>query len=491
MVRHLIYYREARVIDVPRIQNFYAISPLFDLANLPGLSTSWSIRFPTLPPLVSFLAKLSSALKPFSVQCRKNERQLCLDALIWLLRHQVVLQMHVRLRLVAREEAKRQAAELRKAERTRIFNQQQKRLAREMEVEKKRASAEDIQARVPRPTSALSLSAPIDVTIGGEALERGRLRDRSASPRPAKQEVDAVLTSALSATRPDPPSVSKGTTQAVLSNASSSVPSVTSLADKVEELKFERRPVLRSRSPSRILATASERSLSTRRSGSRPSTPRGRSRPSGGHSRESSTSLAVDVLQQGLQQQQQQQQQSAPLSSLKHRSSRREGRAANSSRSPSRARMRVTGFGEGEEVFVEIEGAAEGNSKETSQSAATAEEGRRLSRVGEEGEAESIAHLSERKGALAITPEHASNDEREEDQSEGDEIFDEEEIEEAVDIEEWEINPKASIITEPSRAGGEENEWIAVMVQGRPPWLTQRLFKCVSDLKNLLNIIRS
>lgn len=31
MVRHLIYYREARVVDVPRINSTYSISPMLDL----------------------------------------------------------------------------------------------------------------------------------------------------------------------------------------------------------------------------------------------------------------------------------------------------------------------------------------------------------------------------------------------------------------------------------------------------------------------------
>jgi len=33
MVRHLIYYREARVVDVPRVHSTYAVSPLFDLGE--------------------------------------------------------------------------------------------------------------------------------------------------------------------------------------------------------------------------------------------------------------------------------------------------------------------------------------------------------------------------------------------------------------------------------------------------------------------------
>jgi hypothetical protein len=478
MVRHLIYYREARVIDVPRIQNYYAISPLFDLANLSGLSTSWSIKFPTLPSLVAFLAKLSSALKPFSVQCRKDERVLCLDALIWLLRHQVVVQMHVRLRLIAREEAKRQAAELRKAERERIQAQQQKRLAKRREAERRRQAEEVAEEQSTAQSSALSLSAPANVVPAGEATERGRHRDRSASPLTTgasrEHSEDHTVASVLGASRPESTLGSpKSAAPIVPPSAPSSVPNVSSLADKVEELKFERRPVLRSRSPSRILAAASERSLSTRGSGSRPSTPRGRGRLAG-HSRDSSTSLVVEVLQQGMQKQQPQ---SAPSAAIKSRSSRREARASNSSRSPSRARMRVTGFGEGEEVYVEIEGEG-GGAKEPLQSSSTLDEGRRLSRVGEETEADTNVLLSGKMGTPAPTSEHNSR-EGEIDESDPGSDLEEEAEEEAVEIEEWETNPKATIITEPSRAGGEENEWIAVMVQGRPPWLTQRLFKWV------------
>lgn len=471
---------------MPRIQNYYAISPIFDLSSLPSLSTSWSIKFPTLPPLASFLARLSSALKPFSMQCSKDQKQLCLEALVWLLRHQVVLQMHVRLRLIARESAKIRAAEVRKVERIRVKGQREKRLARRAEADKKRRTEEKQTTPTVLQSFTFSLSAPANIIEAGE--ERGRLRDRSMSPlgkepsqRQQHRDYIPVVASALSATRPDQ-SYSPRNTPASSAITPSSLSSVASLTEKVEELKFERRPVLRSRSPSRVLASAASASgkpssIRTRSSSSRPTTPRGRGTTTG-QSRERSANLVVEVLQQNFQQPQ-----SAPapaaLRRQKSRQSPREGRGSNASRSPSRARMRVTGFGEGEEVYVEHESPAtdaaaaanRGASDETALQEMI-EDGRRLSRVGEEVEGDASVLFNTKEGDSFPSP--AS-----EDGSQGGVTSNQEDadLEEEVEVEAWETNPTASIITEPSRAGGEENEWIAIMVEGRPPWLAQRLFK--------------
>ncbi|PWN38318.1 uncharacterized protein FA14DRAFT_117727 [Meira miltonrushii] len=196
MVRHLIYYREARVIDVPRIQNYYSVSPLFELAELAKLSTSWSIKFLTLPPLPSFLATLSSALKPFSMQInRRDQRQLCLDALIWLLRHEIVVQMHVRLRLVANESCKRKAAIARDQERERI---RKKRVLIAERRKKEEASGEMVDgfssfgASMQAFSADLSQSAPVfrgerDEGIKTAKKDRGRTRDQST---PKQDEMD-------------------------------------------------------------------------------------------------------------------------------------------------------------------------------------------------------------------------------------------------------------------------------------------------------------
>lgn len=498
MVRHLIYYREARVVDVPRIQNYYAISPLFDLSDLPKLSTSWSIRFATLPPLAAFLATLSSALKPFSMMLnRKDQRNLCLEALIWLLRHQVVVQMHVRLRLIAGEEAMRKAAKIRRAERLRIQEQRHKRFIKMAEKERKKQAMEAMTNSTSR-LSVISKSAPADVIGAGEGYERGRSRDRSMSP--SREEGDdyqespqdvPTFASALSATRPDqsqlhPSPLNPNSTTVSFPPV---IPIPTPLPDQIEELRFERRPVLRSRSPSRMLAMASERgasSLSTRGSGSRPSTPRGRGRVMT-HSREpSGTNLTVEGFQQPTAPMQSQQEpQSVPATAMKHqsqsaisRSSRREARRGNTSRSPSRARMRVTGFGEGEEIYVETRAESQDSAFQ-----AKIEEARRLSLVGEEGEAELGTKLdsqtSKPQTAATNTITAAAKD-YQSDSNDSDSSNENEDYlgeEDDIEVEAWETNPQSSIIAEPSRAGGEENEWIAVMVEDRPTWLAQRLFK--------------
>ncbi|UZJ55961.1 hypothetical protein CBS101457_005281 [Exobasidium rhododendri] len=490
MVRHLIYYREARVIDVPRIQNYYAISPLFDLSDLTRLSVSWSLRFPTLPPLAAFLATLSSALKPYSTQLpRKDQRNLCLDSLIWLLRHQVVVQMHVRLRLIAGEDAKRKAAITRKAERVKLEEQRQKRINRMAEKERK------VQRRK-GPTSSTShlsthsRSAPADVIGAGEGYERGRSRDRSMSPSQNKldqrqESHKAVTTSAsgLSATRPTPSQLP--TSLRNPSIAQLSVPTTiaipTPLPEEMEELKFERRPVLRSRSPSRMLVLAAERRLnssSTRGgSGSRPSTPRGRGRTKG-HLRDSSGNAEIDGIKDATSSQEANQAKGAS------QSRQREAKGKTNSRSPSRARMRITGFGEGEEVHHMAEGKT---SSQDSSLHRRAEEERRLSLVGEERDERAMPASTATKlpkpvkAATTVEDYSSANDVEDESDPDDDEeaYLGEESI---LDVEAWELTPQSSIIAEPSRAGGDENEWIDAIVEDRPQWLAQRLFKLLPFL---------
>lgn len=100
LVRFLIYYGEARVVDVPRIQSIYTVDPTFEMELLPELSGRWSEAFPTVPPLPWFLDTLSSQLRPFAAHCRSFPPNQTLDLLVWLLRHSVVVQMHVQLRLI-------------------------------------------------------------------------------------------------------------------------------------------------------------------------------------------------------------------------------------------------------------------------------------------------------------------------------------------------------------------------------------------------------
>ncbi|MCO5565865.1 hypothetical protein L7F22_019540 [Adiantum nelumboides] len=554
MVRHLIYYREARVIDVPRIQNYYAVSPLFDLAELGKLSTSWSIKFLTLPPLPSFLATLSSALKPFSMQInRRDQRQLCLDALIWLLRHEIVVQMHVRLRLVANESCKRKAAIAREEERERI----RKKRALITERRKKEQLKADVIDNTPSSflsslfNADVSQSAPVfgggrDGSINMAKEDRGRTRDRSLSPH--AEEIlktsaapTEIIPSALSATRPDgkpngaSPSSPKPTDLLALkmgNNPSSSNVTSTTIPItedvpafyKGDELRFERRPVLRSRSPSRVLGFTPSNggapsSFGTHRSGngSRPSTPRGRGRLLS-HSRESSLQqIAVGLGEgtsalrissigaKGTEDAMIESAPSGPVNStnISSRGTGKDLQIANRidrrKRSPSQARLRVTGFGDDEEVYMDeskkveekvstqkgqIDRRDDGekgvdlarrsrprSSGSQDERRSLREDFRRLSLVGEEKDAE-----AEKDPDITAKENTAKQDEI--DDSEDDELY----LNYDIEFEQWETRPIASIIAEPSRASGDENEWIAAMVEGKEVWQRERMYKLLPFL---------
>ncbi|WFD43537.1 Nitrogen permease regulator 3 [Malassezia psittaci] len=114
MVRHVIYYAEARVIDPPRIQSTYAMDPTFVMERLPTLEVSWSTSFPMMRCLSQFLADLSADMKPYvSHFAPRINHSLCLDTLVWLLRNSVVVPIHEHVRLIITAENQQLAYELR------------------------------------------------------------------------------------------------------------------------------------------------------------------------------------------------------------------------------------------------------------------------------------------------------------------------------------------------------------------------------------------
>lgn len=125
MVRHLIYYTNARVMDVLRLQNIYAMDPTFDMATLPAVSAKWALTFPSMPPLPLFLERVSAEVKPFAAHWDKTQKEpAALDVLVWLLRHEVLLQLRVHLRFLITEKDQLRAVELRKRRRERQRRQQ-------------------------------------------------------------------------------------------------------------------------------------------------------------------------------------------------------------------------------------------------------------------------------------------------------------------------------------------------------------------------------
>lgn len=466
MVRHLIYYREARVIDVPHIQNYYAVSPLFDLVDLTKLSTSWALRFPSMPPFPKFLATISSALRPFSTQVpRRDQRQLCLDVLIWLLRHEVVVQMHVRLRLVATEACKVRAATVRQEERKRISAKRKQREA----LQRRKVLARDKGAAssgAHSSTGMYSQSAP----AGDLSADSSAYKSTDSSNSSLDHSGQPKVTSALSATRPKKgiPSSKPETKLDVMSPTPLQTEQNTPLADY--ELKFERRPVLRSRSPSRVLGMANSfigAGSQGARTGdvSHPGTPRGRPRNL------FQTNPAMTAINQSSESTNAERNshthsgyalpQSVPMTS--NQCSEAPGVPLDRrTRSPSRARLRVTGFGQDEEVYIEQQDGEPGNTEEKQGGVNSGGQRRREEEAGKD-----------------TMPPHPSVEVNEDTLAEEGDRFseDDEYMDYDIDEELWETNPIDSIIAEPSRASGDENEWIAAMLEKREAWLGERLYK--------------
>ncbi|KAN0065657.1 Nitrogen permease regulator 3 [Thecaphora frezii] len=505
MVRHLIYYRQARVIDVPRPGHVYGISPLFDFKRLPALCHSWADTFPELPPLAAFLSQISSALRPLSALLPgRYQRQLCLDVLIWLLRQEVVVKLHIRLRLVATQRVKLRAIERRqeRLERKRKRKERkQQRLAR-LEAKQARQAQREERKRELQKQRQSEASRENETEQEQRGRSRDRDRSRSADTRRALLPAEGERTSesveltrsvsGLSGSRPntlDEPADAAASagqdrqeSESDAKDGSTSQPShrshhhhhhhhhhqqghhgydhhantamppvgsqpsapilissAISSGQRFETLKFERRPVLRSRSPSTALSVSFSNTVALHRpragtSGSasssgmgvgrieslsmtpntssighrspaRSATPRGRRIPrhvrnastasgpsqgsAGRASQPSSSGGAGLGLGAGTE---------GTLAAASHSSSvpntaavlSKKGRMM--SRSPSRARLKITGFGQDEEV--EIDGDSESMSMDVAGELADAEEegvtqtedDRRLSLVGEEAD---------------------------------------------------------------------------------------------------------
>ncbi|CBQ73397.1 conserved hypothetical protein [Sporisorium reilianum SRZ2] len=437
MVRHLIYYRQARVIDVPRPGHVYAISPLFDFARLGALSRVWAHAFPDVAPLPVFLSQLSSSSRALSALFpARHQRELALDVLVWLLRHDVVVKMHIRLRLIATEAVKRRTAERSRErhERHRAKREKRRQRAARAEARRMRKSQAEEQLRR-RAAEAAEREArgrsrdsdrvrPVDVVRGEEEeRERGQVDVQtsglSVSRPPILAHPDSVAEAALAAAaiagsggdeagRPHHhhhrhhrhhhrhqqhgSDSNGGTDSAAAVITSDKAPIPIAPRPQFDELKFERRPVLRSRSPSTAMVAAATSTLSVSFSnlsergeiGRRARADTTGSSSSGGalaHARNRSDGLSMTPSRSQLSRPTTPsvagrniplhiRDRSVGASGSSHPSSaegslpRRARRATSSagwggrrgvarSRSPSRARMRVKGFGVGAEVEID------------------------------------------------------------------------------------------------------------------------------------------
>lgn len=595
MARHLIYYKQARVTDVPRIQNTYALSPLFEVSHLSRFATSFALRFPDEPPLARLLAALGSSFQPFishylSVSDKSSpprssmsRRKAALECLVWLLRHEVVLQQHLRFRLIATEAVKRKAHEMwlqrrrereerrRKREERREWKKEKRALKRGADLHKRKG---DLVPLVPQSAPDMSdgdlrahylakraIAMSSEITAAGHRAGRGRPRSRSAErgeedhdgeTAGAMQAASRVSSSSRSRSR-NPPLLGRvgpgGRIMAAVTEGSApsrptsssglrlvtqqqSTPTASSSSPRVNEssLEFSRRVVPRSRSPtssnipigslgrkdrtssgsiggdagSPARLTRHRRGISTSSSGgavasalamstsnSQPSEnggalqlqlPRSSEADDGGaqdrgRPREASGS-GITVLEA-------QAKAVAPHMAAHHAASgspRLVDRRI--SRSPSKARMRIRGFGEQEEVWIDgeevLSSAANGGGVDGDVGVLhddeEVQEGRRLSLVGEEATGDAREEET-RDGdddgdagsadpvTVSIDNEVAPQSPMVSSDSDGTSSADTDEDDMDNDNETEPIyDGFSSLISEPSRASPEENAWIAAMV---------------------------
>ncbi|KAG8832452.1 hypothetical protein FRC17_001325 [Serendipita sp. 399] len=109
MARYMIYLKKAKVSDVvhPKLLNIYVLPTRME-TSLAELSTKFQSYFPpTTPALETILAAVSSSPQAFQYFLPSDDHyELYHQILIWLLKNNALIMLHVRFRLVATKEIK-------------------------------------------------------------------------------------------------------------------------------------------------------------------------------------------------------------------------------------------------------------------------------------------------------------------------------------------------------------------------------------------------
>lgn len=109
MARYMVYLKKAMVTDVvhPKLLNVYA-PPARLTTTLGELSAQFQLAFPpTTPPLETILSAVSSSPQAFSHFVPSDDHNdLYHQILIWLLKNEAVVMLHVRFRLIVTKKIK-------------------------------------------------------------------------------------------------------------------------------------------------------------------------------------------------------------------------------------------------------------------------------------------------------------------------------------------------------------------------------------------------
>ncbi|KIJ51462.1 hypothetical protein M422DRAFT_244625 [Sphaerobolus stellatus SS14] len=119
-VRYLVQRRRAKVVDLVRssLKNVFAISTRID-TPIAELSLQFAKEFPTLPPLPVIFVRISGSHNNFfgSVVQSKENIPIYKNVIIWLLKRDLLVTLHMRFRLIATPTLKQWVAATRKSKR--------------------------------------------------------------------------------------------------------------------------------------------------------------------------------------------------------------------------------------------------------------------------------------------------------------------------------------------------------------------------------------
>ncbi|KAF8525938.1 nitrogen permease regulator of amino acid transport activity 3-domain-containing protein [Hysterangium stoloniferum] len=119
-VRYLVQRRRAKVVDLVRssLKSIFTLPPHFE-PSMPGLSIQFARDFPTLPALPVIFSRLSASPDNFfeTVVRSKEHIPIYKNVIIWLLKRDLLVMMHMRFRLIATPTLKKLVALHRQASR--------------------------------------------------------------------------------------------------------------------------------------------------------------------------------------------------------------------------------------------------------------------------------------------------------------------------------------------------------------------------------------
>jgi hypothetical protein len=169
MARYMIYLKKAKVCDVvhPKLLNIYVLPARFTTA-LSDLSQKFQDEFPpTTPALETILAALSASPQAFAHFVPSDDHaELYHQILIWLLKNDALIMLHVRFRLVATTDVKRAVHKAAQKRKNRASAQEEERgRKRKPSGLGKREGEEPQRLPPPPPTPPVDGGAEIELNV--------------------------------------------------------------------------------------------------------------------------------------------------------------------------------------------------------------------------------------------------------------------------------------------------------------------------------------